>query len=99
MITTAFRIKKSLIEFEFNGNWFVYDDHYKYPVLLKDYYKAVSPYKIYKKFTQEELVVYLKKDYTRIFLQRVRMIFYVIGYGFIYKNNPDIVWVEMFFDY
>lgn len=51
------------IEFEFKGKWWVYDDHYKYPIRINDYYKLVSPYEIYKKLTQNELLDYVKSKY------------------------------------
>jgi len=88
------------IEFEYNGNWFVYDDHYKYPVLLKDYYKAVSPYKIYKKFTQEELVVYLKKEYpnkTNI-TEDEDYVYIKTGDLYDYKYNIPFYNLDLFFN-
>ncbi|MBR1987613.1 MAG: hypothetical protein IKA36_01105 [Clostridia bacterium] len=47
------------IEFEFKGKWYVYDDHYKYPLPKSYYYKKVAPYEIYKRFTQKELINHL----------------------------------------
>lgn len=57
--------KHGWIEFEFKGKWYVYDDHYKYP-LPKNYYykKIVAPYEIYKKFTQTELIDYMLTKYS-----------------------------------
>ncbi len=51
------------IEFEFNNMWWVYDDHYKYPIPMDEWYKLKSPYKVYKKFTQTELLEYVKENY------------------------------------
>lgn len=52
------------VEFEFNGKWWVYDDHYSYPIPMDLYYEMNSPYEIYKKFTQSELIEYIKENYS-----------------------------------
>lgn len=57
--------KHGWVEFEFKGKWWVYDDHFKYPVKMKEYYKYRSPYEIFKKFTQKELIEYIKENYSK----------------------------------
>lgn len=57
--------KHGWVEFEFKGEWWVYDDHFKYPVKIKEYYKERYPYEINKKFTQKELIEYIKENYLK----------------------------------
>ncbi len=52
------------VEFEFNDKWWVYDDHYTYPIQMDLYYEMKKPYKIDKKFTQTELIKYIKEKYS-----------------------------------
>lgn len=47
------------IEFEFEGEWWVWDDHYNNPVPLEQWKKDRAPYEIYTKFTQTELIDYM----------------------------------------
>ncbi len=51
------------VEFEFNDKWWVYDDHYVYPILIEEYYKASAPYIVFEKFTQNELLEFVKKKF------------------------------------
>lgn len=55
------------VEFEHNGEWFVYDDHYYYPIPIKLWYEVVSPYVIDAKFTQTELIEYVYDNYKEKF--------------------------------
>jgi len=57
--------KHGWVEFEFKGQWWVYDDHFNYPVKMKEYYKQRYPYEIFKKFTQKELIEYKKENYSK----------------------------------
>ena len=51
------------VEFEYNGKWWVYDDHYNNPIPLEEWEKQRKPFDVYQKFTREELVVYLTEKY------------------------------------
>lgn len=51
------------VEFEYSGKWWVYDDHYSYPIPIDKWYEINTPYEIYKKFTQKELIDYVKENY------------------------------------
>ena len=55
--------KHGWVEFEHNGEWFVYDDHYYYPIPIKLWHEVVSPYEIDAKFTQTELIEYVYNNY------------------------------------
>ncbi|MBQ8615220.1 MAG: hypothetical protein IJ415_01470 [Clostridia bacterium] len=55
--------KHGWVEFEFNGKWWVYDDHYSYPIPIDRWYEMKTPYEIYKKFTQSELIDYVKANF------------------------------------
>ena len=55
--------KHGWVEFEFNNKWWVYDDHYIYPILMEKWYNMKSPYEVYKKFTQSELIAYVKENF------------------------------------
>ena len=51
------------VEFEFNGKWWVYDDHHEYPIPMEIWYEKITPYEVYKKFTQSELIDYVKSNF------------------------------------
>lgn len=55
--------KHGWVEFEFNGKWWVYDDHYVYPISIEEYYKENAPYVIFEKFTQNELLEFVKTKF------------------------------------
>ena len=55
--------KHGWVEFEYNGRWWVYDDHYVYPQLLEDYYNYHAPYSVNYSFTQKELVEFIKQEF------------------------------------
>lgn len=55
------------VEFEYNGEWFVYDDHYYYPIPIKLWHEVVSPYEVDAKFTQTELIEYVYDNYKEKF--------------------------------
>ena len=59
--------KHGWVEFEYNGEWFVYDDHYYYPIPIKLWHEVVSPYEIDAKFTQTELIEYVYHNYKEKF--------------------------------
>ena len=52
------------VEFEYKNNWWVYDDHHKYPIPMEEWYKLKTPYEVHKKFTQSELIEYIKENYS-----------------------------------
>jgi len=58
------------VEFEFNGEWYVYDDHYYYPIPIDMWYKIVTPYEIDVKFTHSELIDYICDNFkTKVDIQ------------------------------
>lgn len=52
------------VEFEFGGEWWVYDDHYNNPIPLEEWQKQRKPYEVYRKFTQTELIDYVTQKYS-----------------------------------
>ena len=55
--------KHGWVEFEYEGEWWVYDDHYETPIPMGEWYEMVSPYEVHKKFTQTELLNYVRTNY------------------------------------
>lgn len=51
------------VEFEYDGVWWVYDDHYELPIPSNQWYETKTPYEIYKQFTQTELIEHIKKTF------------------------------------
>ena len=73
--------KHAWVEFQFEGEWYVYDSSKRHVYLRDDYYDRYHPRKITSRLTQNEILqLYLKPEYTYTGKE---------GYDYIFKNLSD----------